>query len=108
MKGDTAAGVNGLEAGQTLVVACAIIFHNLTMLSGAAGTDPAIRYAQTQPAECSQRGIARGIFRAFYGEGRSKCQTISSYHLSMLQKWNHLAPSPKFKYRTQESNRLWV
>ena len=42
-----ATGVNGLEAGQTFIVACAVIFHNLTMLSGAAGSDPGIRSDST-------------------------------------------------------------
>ena len=31
------AGVNGLEAGQTFVIACAVMFHNLWELSGHAG-----------------------------------------------------------------------
>lgn len=34
-------GVNGLEAGQTFVVACAIVYHNVTMLSG--DVSPAVR-----------------------------------------------------------------
>lgn len=37
------AGVNGLEAGQTFVISCAVLFHNLTMLSGPAGEDSAVR-----------------------------------------------------------------
>eukprot|EP00877_Chromochloris_zofingiensis_P014349 jgi/Chrzof1/9168/Cz03g38150.t1 len=37
------AGVNGLEAGQTFVVACAMLLHNLIELSGYAGTVPALR-----------------------------------------------------------------
>ncbi|KAL4450691.1 hypothetical protein ABPG77_001047 [Micractinium sp. CCAP 211/92] len=37
------AGVNGLEAGQTFVIACAVLLHNLVMLSGPAGKDPAVR-----------------------------------------------------------------
>lgn len=31
------AGVNGLEAGQTFVIACAVMFHNLWELAGHAG-----------------------------------------------------------------------
>lgn len=37
------AGVNGLEAGQTLVIACAVFFHNLVELSGPRGSVPSIR-----------------------------------------------------------------
>jgi UDP-N-acetylglucosamine--dolichyl-phosphate N-acetylglucosaminephosphotransferase len=37
------AGVNGLEAGQTFVIACAVLFHNLHMLAGAPGQVPSIR-----------------------------------------------------------------
>jgi UDP-N-acetylglucosamine--dolichyl-phosphate N-acetylglucosaminephosphotransferase len=37
------AGVNGLEAGQTLVIACAVLFHNLYELGGPAGEVPAVR-----------------------------------------------------------------
>ncbi|GBF90594.1 hypothetical protein Rsub_03166 [Raphidocelis subcapitata] len=37
------AGVNGLEAGQTFIVACALLLHNLVELSGFAGTVPALR-----------------------------------------------------------------
>ncbi|PSC68793.1 UDP-N-acetylglucosamine-dolichyl-phosphate N-acetylglucosaminephosphotransferase [Micractinium conductrix] len=37
------AGVNGLEAGQTFVIACAVLLHNLTMLAGPAGEYPAVR-----------------------------------------------------------------
>ena len=39
------AGVNGLEAGQTFVVACALLLHNLVELSGFAGGVPALRDA---------------------------------------------------------------
>lgn len=39
------AGVNGLEAGQTFVVACALLLHNLVELSGYAGGVPALRDA---------------------------------------------------------------
>lgn len=34
------AGVNGLEAGQTFVIACAVLFHNLLALSRGAGDTP--------------------------------------------------------------------
>jgi UDP-N-acetylglucosamine--dolichyl-phosphate N-acetylglucosaminephosphotransferase len=37
------AGVNGLEAGQTFIIACAVLCHNLWMLAGQAGTVPAVR-----------------------------------------------------------------
>lgn len=37
------AGVNGLEAGQTFVVACAILLHNLMQLAGYAGAVPEYR-----------------------------------------------------------------
>ncbi|CAL5229410.1 g12729 [Coccomyxa viridis] len=37
------AGVNGLEAGQTFVIACAVMFHNLWELSGHAGVQPGLR-----------------------------------------------------------------
>ena len=37
------AGVNGLEAGQTAVIACAVLFHNLVMLGSPAGEVPSIR-----------------------------------------------------------------
>lgn len=33
--------MNGLEAGQTFIVSCAVLFHNLYELSGVAGTIPA-------------------------------------------------------------------
>lgn len=37
------AGVNGLEAGQTFVIACAVMFHNVWELSGHAGaSDPSV------------------------------------------------------------------
>lgn len=39
------AGVNGLEAGQTFIVACALLLHNLVELSGRAGGVPALRDA---------------------------------------------------------------
>ena len=39
------AGVNGLEAGQTFIVACALLLHNLVQLAGAAGAVPALRDA---------------------------------------------------------------
>ena len=32
------AGINGLEAGQTFVIACAVLLHNLVELGGAAGS----------------------------------------------------------------------
>jgi UDP-N-acetylglucosamine--dolichyl-phosphate N-acetylglucosaminephosphotransferase len=37
------AGINGLEAGQTFVISCAVFLHNLVMLSGPAGQYPDIR-----------------------------------------------------------------
>ena len=37
------ATVNGLEAGQTFVIACAVMFHNLWELGGHAGQQPAAR-----------------------------------------------------------------
>lgn len=37
------AGVNGLEAGQTFVIACAILLHNIWEISGYAGSNPASR-----------------------------------------------------------------
>jgi UDP-N-acetylmuramyl pentapeptide phosphotransferase/UDP-N-acetylglucosamine-1-phosphate transferase len=37
------AGVNGLEAGQTFVVACAILTHNLLSVAGYAGGNTAVR-----------------------------------------------------------------
>ena len=37
------AGINGLEAGQTAVIACAVLFHNLVMLGGSAAQVPSIR-----------------------------------------------------------------
>ena len=43
-------GVNGLEAGQTFIVACAVLFHNLSMLSGPAGANPAVRQGPSSPA----------------------------------------------------------
>lgn len=39
------AGVNGLEAGQTFIVACAMLLHNLMQLAGYAGTVPETRDA---------------------------------------------------------------
>ncbi|KAF6258891.1 glycosyl transferase family 4-domain-containing protein [Scenedesmus sp. NREL 46B-D3] len=39
------AGVNGLEAGQTFIVACAMLLHNLVQLAGHAGSIPEIRDA---------------------------------------------------------------
>lgn len=39
------AGVNGLEAGQTYVVACAVVIHNLLQLLGPAGGVPPLRDA---------------------------------------------------------------
>ncbi|GIL90807.1 hypothetical protein Vretimale_16807 [Volvox reticuliferus] len=37
------AGVNGLEAGQTFIVACAVLLHNLLAVAGWAGATPAVR-----------------------------------------------------------------
>ena len=37
------AGVNGLEAGQTFIIAAAVLLHNLTQIAGFAGKDPAVR-----------------------------------------------------------------
>ncbi|KAF5835513.1 glycosyl transferase family 4-domain-containing protein [Dunaliella salina] len=37
------AGVNGLEAGQTFIVACATLGHNLLSVAGFAATAPAVR-----------------------------------------------------------------
>lgn len=37
------AGINGLEAGQTFVIACAVLCHNLLELAGPAGKSPASR-----------------------------------------------------------------
>ena len=48
-KAAVAVGVNGLEAGQTFIVACAVIYHNLSMLAGSAANNPAIRHA---PSSC--------------------------------------------------------
>ncbi len=39
------AGVNGLEAGQTFIVACAVLLHNLVQLAGPAGSNPSTRDA---------------------------------------------------------------
>jgi UDP-N-acetylglucosamine--dolichyl-phosphate N-acetylglucosaminephosphotransferase len=39
------AGVNGLEAGQTFVIACAVLLFNLTQLGGYAGEDLVVRDA---------------------------------------------------------------
>ena len=39
----TAAGINGLEVGQTLVIAMAIACHNLIELGGVGGSNPATR-----------------------------------------------------------------
>ncbi|KAG2485717.1 hypothetical protein HYH03_015601 [Edaphochlamys debaryana] len=37
------AGVNGLEAGQTFIVACAVLLHNLLAVAGWAGATPGVR-----------------------------------------------------------------
>lgn len=37
------AGVNGLEAGQTFIVACAVLTHNILAVVGWAGASPAVR-----------------------------------------------------------------
>ena len=37
------AGVNGLEAGQTFIVACAVLLHNLLAVAGWAGSTPGVR-----------------------------------------------------------------
>lgn len=37
------AGINGLEAGQTFVIACAVLFHNLVELGKSVGIDPSVR-----------------------------------------------------------------
>jgi UDP-N-acetylglucosamine--dolichyl-phosphate N-acetylglucosaminephosphotransferase len=34
------AGINGLEAGQTFIIACAVLLHNFLQLGGASGTIP--------------------------------------------------------------------
>jgi UDP-N-acetylglucosamine--dolichyl-phosphate N-acetylglucosaminephosphotransferase len=39
------AGVNGLEAGQTFIVACAMLLHNMMQLAGHAGSVPEVRDA---------------------------------------------------------------
>ena len=36
-------GVNGLEAGQTFIVACATLGHNLLSIAGYAAASPAVR-----------------------------------------------------------------
>ena len=42
--------VNGLEAGQTFLIACAVAFHNLWELAGYAGMQPAARSAAAAAA----------------------------------------------------------
>ena len=37
------AGVNGLEAGQTFIIACAVTFHNLWVLAGHGADSPSVR-----------------------------------------------------------------
>lgn len=37
------AGVNGLEAGQTFIIAAAVLLHNLSQIAGFAGQEPAVR-----------------------------------------------------------------
>ena len=37
------AGVNGLEAGQTFIIACAVTFHNLWILAGHGADSPSVR-----------------------------------------------------------------
>lgn len=37
------AGINGLEAGQTFIISCAVLLHNLTELSGSRATEAAVR-----------------------------------------------------------------
>ena len=49
----TAPAVNGLEAGQTFLIACAVAFHNLWELAGYAGTQPAARCALLHMLPCS-------------------------------------------------------
>ena len=46
--------MNGLEAGQTFLIACAVAFHNLWELAGYAGTQPAARSEATAAAHCSR------------------------------------------------------
>ena len=36
------AGVNGLEAGQTFIIACAVTFHNLWILAGHGADSPSV------------------------------------------------------------------
>ncbi len=37
------AGINGLEAGQTFIIACAVLLHNMVQLAGSAGAIPDVR-----------------------------------------------------------------
>jgi UDP-N-acetylglucosamine--dolichyl-phosphate N-acetylglucosaminephosphotransferase len=41
------AGINGLEAGQTFIIACAVLCHNLVELAGHSGLMPAVRDGHT-------------------------------------------------------------
>ena len=54
------AGVNGLEAGQTFVIACAVMFHNLWELSGHAGGPPGLTSPLLTLAQPSPRRSFRG------------------------------------------------
>ena len=62
------AGVNGLEAGQTFIVACAVLFHNLTELGGAAASNPAVRYGHSASISHMHCHVHGGSFQsAGYG-----------------------------------------
>ena len=54
------AGVNGLEAGQTFVIACAVMFHNLWELAGHAGAPSCHR-----PCSCSLRHSMQSVIAPF-------------------------------------------
>ena len=73
------AGVNGLEAGQTFVIACAVMFHNLWELAGHAGAP-----SRTHPCSCSLRNSTHYVIVSFVLFGLPKCPDASPLHQRVL------------------------
>lgn len=63
------AGVNGLEAGQTLVIAAAVLCHNLWQLAGPAGGDPEGARGRGRESSWGRQWVRQ----SFPGKGLSAC-----------------------------------
>ncbi len=73
------ATVNGLEAGQTFLIACAVAFHNLWELAGYAGTQPAARSVAeaSAPLACMHPRVSH--------QGNNHCALCLPLGLSLME-----------------------